>query len=95
MGGNNKIWRKSGNIYLGRLMKHWTCIKNVSAWGGHVRLWGPLSIVEDYYKLVGHVLIKQAKCAIWIRGKTTKVKENSTRQRQQQWHAREFWGLMK
>ena len=64
-------------------------MKKLRAIGRH------LSIIEDYYKLAGHVLIEEGKSVIWIRRKTTKVKENSTRQGQRQWHAKELWGLMK
>lgn len=82
------IWEKI--IKLGDLAKFiwedWTSIEYALSILVHwkvMRLWGHLSIVEDYYKLVGHVLIKEAKTDILTRGKTTKVKENSTRQRQQ------------
>ena len=54
-----------------------------------------LSAIESHYKLVGHVLIGEAKSAMKNKGKVTKVKRNLTRPRQLKWHAREFWGLMK
>ena len=61
---NNTIRRRFGNNYLGRSKKAWTCIKNGSAWEGHIRLWGQLSTVGDYYKIVGHVLIEEAKSTV-------------------------------
>ena len=49
-----------------------------------------LSIIEDHYKLVGHMLIGEPKSAMKNKRKITKVKRNLTRPRQLQWHAREF-----
>ena len=46
-----------------------------------------LSIIEDHYKLVGHMLIGGTKSAIQNKGKITKIKRNLTRPRQEQWHA--------
>ena len=43
-----------------------------------------LLIIEDHYKLVGHVLIGEAKSALKNKGKITKVKWNLTRPRQLQ-----------
>ena len=53
-----------------------------------------LSTIEDHYKLVGEVLIGEAKSAMKNKGKITKVKSNLTRLRQPQWHIRKFWELM-
>ena len=49
-----------------------------------------LSIIENHYKLVGHVLIREVKSVMKNKGKTTKVKRNLTHPRQLQWHARNF-----
>ena len=54
-----------------------------------------LSIIKNHYKLVGHVLIGEAKNAMKNKRKITKVKRNLTRPKQLQWHAREFWRLLK
>ena len=54
-----------------------------------------LSIIEGQYKLAGHMLIGEAKSAMKNKGKITKIKRNLTRPRQLQWHAWEFWGLIK
>ena len=54
-----------------------------------------LSIIEDHYKLVGRVLIGEAKSTMKHKVKITKVKRNLIDSRQLQWHAREFWGLLK
>ena len=51
-----------------------------------------LSTIERHYKLVGHVLIGEAKNAMKNKGKITKIKRNLTRPRQLQWYAKEFWG---
>ena len=54
-----------------------------------------LSAIEGHYKLVGHMLIEEAKSAMKNKGKVTKIKRNLTCPKQAQWHAREFWRLMK
>ena len=54
-----------------------------------------LSTIEKHYRLVGHTLIGETKNAMKNKGKNTKVKRNLTHPKQLQWHAREFWGLMK
>ena len=41
-----------------------------------------LSIIEDHYKLVGHVLIGKAKSAMKNKGKITKVMRSLTHPRQ-------------
>ena len=53
------------------------------------------SIIEGHYKLVGHILIGEAKSTIKNKGQITKIRRNWMRPRQLQWYANKFWGLVK
>ena len=43
-----------------------------------------LSTIEDHYKLVEHVLIREARCAMKNKGKVTKIKRSLAHARQAQ-----------